>query len=189
MKSSLLSGRREPNNRCPSSIRVRPGPPTNVANRNLTDRLFFGDPRNFRLWEVAGSSHFDFYGLAIGPTDIGDGQGAVANLAATHNPTSRPPGGFTCNLPINTGGTHSVLEDAFQWLNRWVVTGTRPPQAPFLQTTQASPVVFALDASAPQVTRGNTPSQERSLPTSGIVTTGRGTCAPRVRGVTRREVL
>ena len=36
---------------------------TDVANSNLTDRLFYGNPKSFRLWEVAGSSHYDYYGL------------------------------------------------------------------------------------------------------------------------------
>jgi hypothetical protein len=137
----------------PTTIRSDLGVPvleletqTDVSASNLTDRTFFGDPKNFRLWEVAGSSHFDYYGLAIGPNDIGNGQGAVENLAAMQNPTSSPPGGFTCNLPINTGGTHWVLDAAVAALNRWVVWGTPPPQPPYLATTQASPVVFKLDA-------------------------------------------
>ena len=50
---------------------------TDVANSNLTDRLFYGSPKLFRLWEVAGSSHYDYYGLNIGPTDTGNGRGAV----------------------------------------------------------------------------------------------------------------
>ena len=50
---------------------------TDVYNSNLTDRLHYGNPKWFRLWEVAGSSHYDYYGLAIGPNDTGNGQGAV----------------------------------------------------------------------------------------------------------------
>jgi hypothetical protein len=137
----------------PTTIRSNLGVPvfefeteTDVFNSKLADRLFYGDPRNFRLWEVAGSSHYDYYGLAIGPTDTGDGQGAVANLAAMQHPTASPPGGFTCSEPINTGGTHWLLDAAFYWLNQWVVNGKAPPTAPYLQTTQASPVVFARDA-------------------------------------------
>jgi hypothetical protein len=60
---------------------------TDVFNSNTTDRQ--PDTNLFRLWEVAGSSHFDWYGLAIGPTDTGDGQGAVANLAAMLNPSAQ----------------------------------------------------------------------------------------------------
>jgi hypothetical protein len=117
---------------------------TDVFNSNTTDRQ--PDTNLFRLWEVAGSSHFDYYGLAIGPTDTGNGQGAVANLAAMQNPTSTPGGLFTCNLPINTGGTHWVLNAAVFWLNQWVVNGIAPPTAPYLQVTSTSPVVFTKDA-------------------------------------------
>ncbi len=137
----------------PTTIRSDLGVPvfefeteTDVYDSNLTDRLFYGNPRLFRLWEVAGSSHFDDYGLAIGPTDTGNGEDAVADLAAMQNPTSTPPGGFTCNQPINTGGTHWALDAAVYWLNRWVVTGTPPPKAPYLKTTHDFPVVFATDA-------------------------------------------
>ncbi len=136
----------------PTTIRSDLGVPvfefetqTDVYNSNLTDRLFYGNPRDFRIWEVAGSSHFDYYGLQVGPTDIGNGQGAVANLAAMQNPPRVTSAG-TCLQPINTGGTHWVLNAAVYWLNRWVVTGRPPPRAPYLQTTQTSPVVFKLDA-------------------------------------------
>ena len=49
-------------------------------------------------------------------------------------------------MPVNSGGTHWVLDAAVHWLNKWVVTGTPPPRAPLLATTQASPVVFKRDA-------------------------------------------
>lgn len=127
---------------------------TDVFNSNTTDRQ--PDTNLFRLWEVAGSSHFDYYGLAIGPTDTGSGQGAVANLAAMQNPTSTPGGLFSCNLPINTGGTHWVLNAAVYWLNQWVVNGIAPPTAPYLQVTSTSPVVFTKDAN------GNTEGGVRS---------------------------
>ena len=121
----------------PTTIRSDLGVPvlefeteTDVDNSNLTDRLHYGNPKWFRLWEVAGSSHYDYYGLAIGPNDTGNGQGAVENLAAMQNPTRTPVGGFSCAVPINTGGTHWALDAAVYWLNRWVVDGTPPPRAP-----------------------------------------------------------
>jgi Alpha/beta hydrolase domain len=136
----------------PTTIRSDLGVPvfefetqTDVFNSNLTDRLFYGNPRNFRLWEVAGSSHFDYYGLQVGPADTGNGEGAIANLAAMQIPPKVTSAG-TCTQPINTGGTHWVLDAAVYWLNRWVVNGTPPPRAAYLQTTQTSPVVFQLDA-------------------------------------------
>lgn len=148
----------------PTTIRSDLGVPvlefeteTDVFNSNLTDRTFFGNPRNFRLWEVAGSSHFDDYGLNIGPNDIGNGQGAVENLAAMQNPPTSPnPALPNCNEPINTGGTHWVLDSAVHWLNLWVDFGIAPPQPPYLATTQSSPVVFQDD------TNGNTIGGVRS---------------------------
>ena len=104
------------------------------------------DARHFRLWEVAGTSHFDFYGLSIGPKDTGDGHSAAAVLASMQNPTNHPTANFTCNSPINTGPAHYVLDAAFYRINRWVAKGVVPPVAPRLQTTGVSPVVFATDA-------------------------------------------
>ncbi len=117
---------------------------TDVAGSQLFDRQH--NTNLFRLWEVAGSSHFDDYGLVIGPGDTGNGQGAVSNLAAMQNPPSTVSG-FTCNDPINTGETHWNLNAAFWWLNQWVVHRTQPPIPPLLQvkTTPGEPVVFALD--------------------------------------------
>jgi len=118
---------------------------TDVDNSNLTDRLHYGNPKWFRLWEIAGSSHYDYYGLAIGPNDTGNGEGAVKNLSAMQDPTRTPAGGFNCAVPINTGGTHWALDAAVYWLDNWVMTGTPPPRAPLLATTHVSPVVYDLD--------------------------------------------
>jgi hypothetical protein len=117
---------------------------TDVSGSNLQDRQ--PDTSTFRLWEVAGTSHYDWYGLVIGPNDVGDGQGAVQDLQAMQNPPLVIPPGFSCNLPINTGGAHWALDAAFYWLNQWVTVGTPPPIAPHLQVTSSSPVVFARDA-------------------------------------------
>ena len=51
---------------------------TDVSGTTLYDRQ--PNTNQFRLWEVAGGSHFDYYGLFVGPTDTGDGQGAIAEL-------------------------------------------------------------------------------------------------------------
>jgi hypothetical protein len=117
---------------------------TDVAGSNLGDRQ--PDTRTFRLWEVAGTSHYDYYGLVIGPEDIGDGQGAVADLAAMQDPPTVIPPGFSCDVPLNTGGAHWALDAAFYWLNRWVALGVQPPTAPLLQVASTSPVVYAVDA-------------------------------------------
>jgi hypothetical protein len=142
---------------------------TDVANSHLFDRQ--PDTSRFRLWEVAGSSHFDFYGLDIGPTDTGNGQGAVLNLAAMQNPPSNPPPGFDCTLPINTGGTHWALNAAVFWLDQWVVHGIQPPLAPRLATssTPGSPVVFVTDANGTVLGGVRTPQVDAPIAALGGV--------------------
>ncbi len=117
---------------------------TDVFNSNTRARQ--ADTVRFRMWEAAGTSHFDHYGLAIGPSDTGDGQGAVANLEAMQHPSNEPFPGFVCDLPVNTGGAHWLLNAAIHHLNEWVEHGTPPPTAPLLQVESTSPVVFAKDA-------------------------------------------
>jgi hypothetical protein len=103
------------------------------------------DTKTYRLWEAAGTSHYDYYGLSIQSTDTGDGKGAVAVLASMQHPTNQPNANFTCGTPINTGPIHYVLDAAFYQLNRWVTQGIVPPVAPRLQTSSSNPVVFATD--------------------------------------------
>jgi hypothetical protein len=146
---------------------------TDVFNSNTAARQ--PDTDKLRMWEVAGSSHFDHYGLAIGPTDIGDGQGAVLNLAAMLNPTNSPGGQFTCDVPINTGGTHWVLNAVIYWLNQWVVNGTAPPSAPYLQVTSTSPVVLAHDANGNAVGGVRTPQVDAPVAAlGGVANSGTG---------------
>ena len=167
----------------PTTIRSDLGVPvlefeteTDVDNSNLTDRLHYGDPKWFRLWEVAGSSHYDYYGLAIGPNDTGNGQGAEENLAAMQNPTRTPTGGFSCAVPINTGGTHWALDAAVYWLNRWIVDGTPPPQAPLLATTHVSPVVYKLDANGNAIGGARTPQVDAPIAALGSQGNSGGFC-------------
>ena len=103
-------------------------------------------PNLFRQWEAAGTSHFDTYGLLIGPSDTGNGQGAVANLAAMQNPTDVPGPGGLCTQPINTGGAHWLLDSVIYWLNQWVTNGTPPPSGQPLQITSTSPFAYVKDA-------------------------------------------
>jgi hypothetical protein len=144
---------------------------TDVFNSNTTDRQT-ADTNRFRLWEVAGSSHFDWYGLAIGPTDTGNGQGAVANLAAMQNPSATIPGLPACAAPINTSGTHWVLNAAVYALNQWVVNGIAPPTAPYLQVTSTSPVVFTKDANGN--TKGGVRSPQVDAPVAAFGGIGQG---------------
>ena len=151
---------------------------TDVALSNLADRQ--PDTRTFRLWEVAGTSHYDYYGLVIGPDDIGNGQGAVADLAAMEDPPTTIPPGFTCNVPINTGPAHWALDAAVFWLNVWVTFGTPPPTAPRLAVVSTSPVVYGRDANGNVIgRRAYTPwSMPRWRPSAGWATVGRDRSAP-----------
>lgn len=118
---------------------------TDVAFDNAMVRQ--PDTDKYRLWEVAGTAHFDDYGVVIGLNDIGNGQGAVLTLEAMQNPpTVGSPGVIECAKPINTGPMHWVLDAAVFWLNVWVKDGTPPPIAPLLQVASFSPVVYVIDA-------------------------------------------
>ena len=128
------------------------------------------------MWEAAGSSHFDHYGLAIGPSDIGDGQGAVLNLEAMRNPTNSPSPSFSCDVPINTGGTHWLLNAAVHHLNEWVVNGTAPPSAPLLQVASTGPLVFARDANGNAV--GGVRSPQVDAPIAALGGTGNSGAGP-----------
>ncbi len=167
----------------PTTIRSDLGVPvlefeteTDVYDSELTDRLHYGNPKWFRLWEVAGSSHYDYYGLAIGPDDTGNGQGSVRNLAAMQNPTRTPVGGFNCAVPINTGGTHWALDAAVYWLKRWVVTGVPPPRASLLATTHDSPVAYKLDANGNVIGGVRTPQVDAPVAALGSQGNSGGFC-------------
>jgi hypothetical protein len=134
------------------------------------------DTNVFRQWEAAGTSHFDTYGLLIGPTDVGDGQGAVANLAAMQNPTTSPAPGSECKLPINTGGAHWLLDAAIYWLNQWVTNGTQPPVGTPLTIAKLSPFTYATDANGN--TLGGVRSPQVDAPIATLGTNNIGVSGP-----------
>lgn len=105
------------------------------------------DSARFRLWEVAGTAHFDLYGLQTGGTDTGRRQSVAAWFDSMRNPTNEPtPGLFTCASPINSGPQTFVLRAAISHLDRWVASGRPPPNAPRLEVASVAPFAFALDA-------------------------------------------
>jgi Alpha/beta hydrolase domain len=146
---------------------------TDVSGTTLYDRQ--PNTNRFRLWEVAGASHYDYYGLFVGPGDTGNGEGAVSNLAAMQNPPSAVPGLGTCTDPINTSGTHWVLDTAIWWLNQWVAHGFAPPTPPLMQVTSipGQPVAFATDANGNVLGGVRTPQLDAPIATlSGIGNSG-----------------
>ncbi len=148
---------------------------TDVSFSNLGVRQ--PDTDLYRLWEAAGTAHYDQYGLALQATDTGDGQGAVAILDAMLHPTSEPSANFSCGAPINTGMAHYVLDAAIFHLNQWVTKGIAPPIAPRLETTGTSPVVFATDANGNALGGVRTPAVDAPVSTlSGKSTGGNSFC-------------
>lgn len=148
---------------------------TDVSFSNLAARQ--PDTDTYRLWEVAGTAHYDQYGLAIQAEDTGDGEGAAAVLESMLHPTSTPSEGFDCGAPINTGMQHYVLDAAIFRLNRWVTKGIVPPVAPRLETTGASPVVFATDTNGNALGGIRTPAVDVPVATlTGKSTDGTSFC-------------
>lgn len=99
------------------------------------------DSRRFRLWEMAGTSHVDAYTVGVGLGDNGDGSAEVTMFNSMRQPPS-----IGCDLPMNTGPSHLIVNSAIRSLTQWVRYGTRPPNARRLQVTSFAPTVYARDA-------------------------------------------
>jgi hypothetical protein len=86
------------------------------------------DTPKFRLWEVAGTSHVDFYTVA-GTTDYGFDPGYAS---VTENKTP-----FNCAVPVNSGPQRFVVSAALAALRNWILDGTAPSIAPRIEVTEA----------------------------------------------------
>jgi len=100
------------------------------------------DTKWYRLWEVAGTSHADFYQGAPGLTDTGDGAAERVQL----DMPAINGGALNCAQPINYGPQYLVLEAALDHLDRWVSHGVAPPRAPLLDASAGPPVTLDRDA-------------------------------------------
>jgi hypothetical protein len=113
---------------------------------DLTFLAFFSarqdDSKHFRLWEVAGTAHYDTYGLGAGNTDIGTSPDVVAPMIES----SLVGGIIMCDHPINSGPQHFVLNAALNAFVRWVRTGKAPRSAPRLDVSAGPPVTINRDA-------------------------------------------
>jgi Alpha/beta hydrolase domain len=129
------------------------------------------------LWEVAGTSHFDQYGLSTGLTDVGDRDGVAAWFDTMLHPTNQPTPAFTCNSPINTGPATFVLRAGISALDRWAAGGAPPPIAPRLQTTGGQPP-YAVDANGNVLGGIRTPAVDAPVAKlSGFGQSGQQFCA------------
>jgi len=100
------------------------------------------DSKHVRLWEIAGTAHYDTYGLSIGPADLGTSPDIAAIISDLTAPI---PGIIECATPINSGPQHYVLNAALDRLVRWVKTGKAPKSAPRLDANAGPPVTFNVD--------------------------------------------
>jgi len=101
--------------------------------------------RFIREWEVAGTAHYDSYGLVESMADAGNGTADVKTFDTMVDPVSSfDNGAISCPVPLNAGAHTYELRAAIVALNRWVDTGQAPPQSPRLGV--ASPTSYALDA-------------------------------------------
>src|SRR5262249_8272245 len=95
---------------------------------------------------VAGTAHYDAYGLGVGFADPGDGRDAPVMLDAMLHPTSDPiPGIIECASPINSGPQHWAVQTAVHALDRWVRSGHAPVHGRPLQIASTAPFAYALD--------------------------------------------
>jgi hypothetical protein len=99
------------------------------------------DTKLLRTWEVAGTSHADFYQGGVGFTDVGDGKADVALLDVA----SADGSPLNCAQPINRGPQYLVLASALDHLNRWVADGVAPPKGQPIDMTAGPPPVINRD--------------------------------------------
>jgi hypothetical protein len=82
------------------------------------------DNDRFRLWEVAGTSHSDYYGNVSGREDMGiDPRFAVV---VEENSVA---GIINCERPMNAGPMPWVINAAISALHHWLLNGAVPARA------------------------------------------------------------
>ena len=129
----------------------------------------------YRLWEVAGSAHFDLYGLFQGGSDVGRRETVTDWFNSMLNPPLSPTPTSNCPMPVNTGPRTFVQRAALAHLDRWVAYGVQPPMAPRLQTINIAPVQYAVDANGIVLGGIRTPAVDAPVAKlSGLGQTGAG---------------
>ncbi|WP_193940615.1 alpha/beta hydrolase domain-containing protein [Parahaliea mediterranea] len=101
-----------------------------IALGAVTDRQ--DDSDRFRLWEVAGSAHGDYYSFVAGRADTGQDP-----YFAVVVEQSAILGFIQCERPMNAGPMPWVFNAALRALEAWVKDGTAPPAAPRLAVNDA----------------------------------------------------
>jgi hypothetical protein len=122
----------------PETVRIRDDLNVPVMNfQTETDVVLLGaaadrqpDSRAFRLWEVAGSAHGDYYTFVGGRADTG--ADPLAPLVVEEDTIL---GFLQCDNPMNAGSMPWVFKAALWALEGWVAGGPAPPEAPRLSLT------------------------------------------------------
>lgn len=110
---------------------------------DLTILGYFGarqpDSDRFRLWEVAGTAHADYYTIVSGRFDA-TGEPRFAEVVEEDTVL----GFLRCDRPFNSGPMHYVFARGVRALDDWIRVGTAPPLSPRLDLT-ADGSAFLLD--------------------------------------------
>jgi hypothetical protein len=140
-----------------------------VISSNLGARQ--PDTPKFRSWEMAGTSHADAYTIIVGFSDSGNGNGATQMFGFMRTPLAAG-----CDLPVNAGPHHWILNAAFHHLDAWMRTGVAPPSAPLLAVASTSPTVLVRDAQGNAVGGIRSPQVDAPVATLTGENTGAGFC-------------
>jgi len=180
--STPLSQAPQPVINTPGNVQIRDDISVPVMMlQTETDVLLLGslaarqpDGPLFRLWEVAGTAHYDTYGLIVGPGDLGDDP-SVADVVEESTPI---PGVIECDKPVNSGPQHFVVKASVAALNRWIRYGEAAPSAPLLEVEGSFPdAEFVLDEHGNVLDGIRTPYVDAPIATlSGLGQSGGGVC-------------
>ncbi len=100
--------------------------------------------QDIREWEVAGTAHYDTYGLVESMGDTGNGTADVRTFDTMVDPVSSfDNGAISCPVPLNAGAHTYELRAAVVALDNWVHSGYPPPQSPRLDV--AGPKSYETD--------------------------------------------
>lgn len=97
----------------------------------VTDRQ--PDSDWFRLWEVAGAAHNDYYSFVAGRQDTGEDPRFAVVVEV-----DGIPGFLRCEKPMNAGPMAWVFNAALRSLDDWVREGAAPPTAERLTVDDAA---------------------------------------------------
>jgi Alpha/beta hydrolase domain len=102
---------------------------------------------NFRLWEVAGTSHVDKY-QSFGVADDGKSAAKIADEYANAlllHPVADTILGTVCEAPGNAGADYFVINAAIHHMQAWVAHKKLPPVSPLMTLVTLDPVKVSDD--------------------------------------------